>query len=56
MKVRHGLVGMVMSDEREDLSIDRDDANPKRETILDGHFWSQVRYVLQCTKPIYNTI
>jgi hypothetical protein len=46
MKVRHGLVGMVMSDEREDLRIERHDPNPKKETILDGHFWSQVRYVL----------
>ena len=25
-------------------------------TILDGHFWSQVRYVLQFTKPIYNMV
>lgn len=25
-------------------------------TVLDGHFWSQVRYVLQFIKPIYNMI
>ena len=23
------------------------------DTVLDGHFWQQVRYILQFTKPIY---
>ena len=26
------------------------------DTVLDGHFWTQVKYVIQFTKPIYNMI
>ena len=26
------------------------------DTVLDAHFWAQVKYVLQFTKPVYNMI
>ena len=29
------------------------DSNVAKDTILDMYFWSQVKYVLQFTKPIY---
>jgi hypothetical protein len=51
---------MVVSDLWEQLRIhntsDRDSAFAMQATILDPHFWSQVKYVLQFTKPIYNMI
>jgi len=43
-------------DEGDDLITDRDGANAMMETVRDGHFWSQVRYFLQFSKPIYNII
>jgi hypothetical protein len=56
LKVRQPLGAMVMSDACDDLNTDRDGANAVKETLLDYHFWSQVRYVLQFTKPIYDMI
>ena len=45
-----------MSDEWDDLSIDREGALAVKNTMLDSQFWSQVQYVLQFTKPIYKMI
>jgi hypothetical protein len=56
LKVRQALGAMVMSDAWDDFNTDRDGADAMKETILDSHFWSQVRYVLQLTRPIYNMI
>jgi hypothetical protein len=56
LKVRQALGAMVMSDAWDEFNTDRDDANAVKEIVLDHHFWSQVRYVLQFTKPIYNMI
>jgi hypothetical protein len=56
LKVRQALGAMVMSDAWDELSSDRDGANAVKETILDSHFWTQVQYVLQFTKPIYYMI
>ena len=56
LKVRQALGAMVMSDAWDEMNIDREGANAVKETVLDSQFWSQVRYVLQFTKPIYNMI
>jgi hypothetical protein len=56
LKVRQALAGMVMSDEWDDLSSDKEGALVVKNTVFDSQFWSQVRYVLQFTKPIYNMI
>jgi hypothetical protein len=56
LKVRQALAGMVMSDEWDDLSSDKEGALSVKNTVLDSQFWTQVRYVLQFTKPIYNMI
>jgi hypothetical protein len=56
LKVRQALAGMVMSDEWDDLSSDKEGALAVKNTVLDSQFWTQVRYVLQFTKPIYNMI
>lgn len=60
LKVIQALANIVVSDLREQLRIhntsDRDGASAVQATILDPHFWSQVKYVLQFTKPIYNMI
>ena len=42
--------------ERGITASDRHDFQEVENTVLDGHFWSQGRYVLQFTKPIYNMI
>ena len=47
---------MVMSDEWDEISTDRDGMDAAKDTVLDSSFWTQVRYVLQFTKPIYNMI
>jgi hypothetical protein len=47
---------MVMSDGWDELSNDREGATTVKETVLDSQFWSQVRFVLQFTKPIYHMI
>jgi hypothetical protein len=52
LKVRQALAGMVMSDEWDDLSSDKEGALAVKNTVLDSQFWTQVRYVLQFTKPI----
>jgi hypothetical protein len=44
------------SDAWDEMNIDREGANAVKETFLDNQFWSQVRYVLQFTKTIYNMI
>jgi hypothetical protein len=54
--VRQALGAMVMSDEWDALSNDREGATTVKETVLDSQFWSQVRFVLQFTKPIYHMI
>jgi hypothetical protein len=56
LKVRQASAGMVMSDEWDDLSSDKEGALAVKNTVLDSQFWTQVRYVLQFTKPIYNMI
>jgi hypothetical protein len=56
LKVRQALASMVMSDEWDDLSSDKEGALAVKNTVLDSQFWTQVRYVLQFTKPIYNMI
>lgn len=47
---------MVMSEEWDALSIDKEGMGATKDTVLDSYFWSQVKYVLQFTKPIYNMI
>jgi len=32
---------------------ERSDFQEVEDTVLDGHFWQQVWYILQFTKPIY---
>jgi hypothetical protein len=54
--VRQALGAMVMSDAWDELSNDREGASIVKETVLDNQFWSQVRFVLQFTKPIYHMI
>jgi hypothetical protein len=56
LRVRHALGAMVMSDEWDDISTDKDGMDAAKQTVLDSHFWTQVKYVLQFTKPIYNMI
>ena len=56
LRVRKALGAMVMSDERDALSIDREGMDATKDTVLDNYFWSQVKYVLQFTKPIYNIL
>ena len=55
-RVRQALGAMVMSDEWDALSIDREGMDATKDTVLDSYFWSQVKYVLQFTKPIHNMI
>jgi hypothetical protein len=54
--VRQALGAMVMSDEWDELSNDREGAATVKERVLDSQFWSQVQFVLQFTKPIYHMI
>ena len=60
LKVREALASMVSSDSWKGLKdrvaspSDRNDFQEVEDTVLDGHFWAQVKYVLQCTKPVYN--
>jgi hypothetical protein len=54
--VRQALGAMVMSDAWDELSNDREGATTVKEIVLDSQFWSQVRFVLQFTKPIYHMI
>jgi hypothetical protein len=56
LKVRQAFDAMVMSDEWDDLRSDKKGALAVKNIVLDNQFWSQVRYVLQFTKPIYNMI
>jgi hypothetical protein len=56
LKVRQALGAMVMSDAWDEMSSDREGTNAIKEIVLDSQFWSQVQYVLQFTKPIYNII
>ena len=52
VKVREALASMVSSEtwhalkERIVTASDRHDFQEVENTVLDGHFWSQVRYVL----------
>jgi hypothetical protein len=54
LRVRQALGAMVMSDEWDDLSTDRDGMDATKDTVIYISFWSRVKYVLQFTKPIYN--
>jgi hypothetical protein len=56
LKVRQALGAMVVSDVWDELNNDREGANAVKEIVLDSQFWSQVQYVLQFTKPIYDMI
>lgn len=56
LKVSQDLGVMEMGDALDDISIDRDGANVMKGINLDNDFWSQVRYGLQFTKPIYYMI
>ena len=56
LKVRQVLGAMVISDAWDELSNDREGANAVKETVLDSQFSSQVRFVLEFTKPIYYMI
>jgi hypothetical protein len=52
---------MLVSDLWEQLRIihnisDRDSAAIVQHTVLDSHFWSYLKYVLQFTKLSYNMI
>jgi hypothetical protein len=61
LKVREALASMVSNDSWKDLK-DEDTSTSDRiefqevDTVLDGHFWQHVWYLLQFTKPIYSTI
>lgn len=56
LRVGQALGAMVMSDEWDDLRTNRDGVDVVKETVLDSHFWSKVRYVLQFSNSIYNMI
>jgi hypothetical protein len=62
LKVREALASMASSDSWQDLkdrvksASERSDFQEVEDKILDGHFWQQVRYILQFTKPIYSMI
>lgn len=56
VKVRQALTNMVCAETWDEINTDRDGANAAKDTILDMYFWSQVKYVLQFTKPIYYMI
>ena len=62
LKVREALASMVSSDSWQGLKVraastsDRHDFQEVEDTILDGHLWTQVKYVLQFTKLVYNMI
>jgi hypothetical protein len=56
LKVRQDLGAMVMSDAWDELSNGGEDATTVKEIVLDSQFWSQVWFVLQFTKPIYQMI
>ena len=53
---------MVSSDSWQGLkdraasTSNRHDFQDVKDTVLDGHFQTQVKYVLQFTKPVYNMI
>ena len=52
LKVREALASMVSSDPWQELkdkaasASNRSDFQEVEDTVLEGHFWSQVRYVL----------
>ena len=62
LKVREALASMVSSDSWQGLkdrvtsASNRHDFQDVEDIVLDGHFWTQVKYVLQFTKPVYNMI
>lgn len=62
VKVREALASMVSGEswkilkERATIASDWHEFQEVENIVLDGQFWSQVRYVLQFTKPIYNMI
>ena len=52
VKVRQALTNIVTSKSWEEINTEKDGANVAKDTILDMFFWSQIKYVLQFTKPI----
>ena len=54
--MRQVLTNTVTAESWEEINTDRDGANAAKDTILDMLFWSQVKYVLQFTKPNYYMI
>lgn len=56
LRVQPALSVMVISDDWDDLNIDRDCSNAVKKIVHDKHFWSQAWCVLQFSKPIYNMI
>jgi hypothetical protein len=63
LKVREVLASMASSDsswqdlkDRVTSASERSDFQEVEDTVLDGHFWQLVRYILQFTKPIYSMI
>ena len=47
---------MAGKKDRAASASDRHDFQEVEDIVLDGHFWAQVKYVLQFTKPVYNMI
>ena len=62
LKVREALASMVSSDSWQGLkdraasASDRHDFQEVEDTVLDGQFWAQVKYVLHFTKLVYNML
>jgi hypothetical protein len=62
LKVIEALASMASSDSWQYLkdkaksASARNDFQEVEDTVLVGHFWQQVKYILLFTKPIYNVI
>ena len=56
VRVRQALTNLVCAETWDEINTDTDGANVVKDTVLDSYFWSQVKYVLQFTKPIYYMI
>jgi hypothetical protein len=62
LKVLDALDSMASSDSWKDLkymatsAYERSDFQEVEDIVLDDHFWQQVWYILQFTKPIYSMI
>ena len=54
--MRQAITNLVCAETWDEINTDTDGANVVKDTVLDSYFWSQVKYVLQFTKPIYYMI